>query len=409
MVRLSLRVALFLRATLPAVAMVAAVACSNASDDATGGAGSAGVAASNQTGGTFGAGATAGNGAQGGAATNAGRSGSAGAGATGGAKPAMGGSAGVGGAALGGGGGATNAGAPPQGGTSSAGGNGAAGAPTATGGAAGTAAAGASGRNGGGGANSGGGAGASGAAGRGAGGASAGGAGGSGGSGGYQACPASPCKIMPFGDSITFGVGDEGNGGYRGPLFASIAGAGQKVTFTGSLSNGPTTVANQSFPKRNEGHSGWGITEVTPYSGSNAGIATVIPNPGFSSGSGGVPDIILLHIGTNDQGSLSAMQMTSDLSTLLDKLITNAPNAYIVVAQIIPLGYGDNSVIKAYNQSIPGLVQTRASAGKHITSVDMFTGFAQNMLGSDDIHPNAAGYTFMAEHWYSVIGSLLPE
>jgi lysophospholipase L1-like esterase len=214
---------------------------------------------------------------------------------------------------------------------------------------------------------------------------------------------------MPLGDSITFGVNDEGNGGYRGPLFASAVAAGRKLTFNGSLSNGPTSVSGQTFPRKNEGHSGWGISEVTPYSGGNAGIATVVPAPAFSAGSGGIPDIILLHIGTNDQGSISATKMTADLSGFLDKIISNAPNAYLVVAQIIPLGYGDNAVIKAYNQSIPGLVQQRASAGKHIAIVDMFTGFTpSSMLGSDNIHPNSAGYKFIADHWYSAIGSLLP-
>lgn len=246
----------------------------------------------------------------------------------------------------------------------------------------------------------------------GAGGSGAGGTDGSGGDGamGYQACPSSPCKIMPFGDSITFGVGDEGNGGYRGPLFGLTVAEGQKVTFTGSISNGPTTVSGQTFPKKNEGHSGWGIAQVTQYSGNNAGIITVLPNPGFSSGSGGIPDIVLLHIGTNDQGTLSAAQMTSDLVKLLDKISAEAPDALVVVAQIIPLGYGNNEVIKTYNQSIPGLVQERANAGKHIMLVDMFTGYdAKTMIGSDAVHPNTAGYKFMADHWYSVIGEFLPN
>jgi lysophospholipase L1-like esterase len=237
-------------------------------------------------------------------------------------------------------------------------------------------------------------------------------AGANGDAGTYQPCPTdgSACKIMPLGDSITYGVNDEGNAGYRGPLFASAVAAGQKITFTGSLSNGPTSVSGQTFPQKNEGHSGSGISEVTPYSGGNAGIATVIPSPGFSSSSGGIPNIILLHIGTNDQGSFSATQMTSDLAGLLDKIIAGAPNAYIVVAQIIPLGYGTNDVIKAYNQSIPGLVQQRATAGKHITIVDMFTSFSPStMLGPDSIHPNSAGYKFMADHWYAVVGTLLPH
>lgn len=237
---------------------------------------------------------------------------------------------------------------------------------------------------------------------------------GGGGAGGatYQPCPSdgNPCKILPFGDSITFGVNDEGNGGYRGPLFALAVAAQQKLTFTGSLSNGPSTVSGQTFPKKNEGHSGWGISRVTPYSGSNAGIATVIPSPALDSGNGGIPNIILLHIGTNDQGSFTASQMTSDLAGLLDKIITAAPNALLVVAQIIPLGYGTNDVIKAYNQAIPALVQQRAAAGKHVALLDMYTGFsASTMLGSDSIHPNSTGYKFMADHWYSVIGSLLPN
>ena len=111
---------------------------------------------------------------------------------------------------------------------------------------------------------------------------------------------------MPLGDSITYGVNDLGDGGYRGPLLALAVAAGRKITFTGSLSNGPTSVSGQIFPQKNEGHSGWGISEVNPNSGGNAGIATVIPTPAFNSGSGGVPDIILLHIGTNDQGTLRA-------------------------------------------------------------------------------------------------------
>ena len=102
--------------------------------------------------------------------------------------------------------------------------------------------------------------------------------------------------------------------------------------------------------------------------------------------------------------------MVTDLNGLLDKIISNAPNALVAVAQIIPLGYGTNDVIKAYNQAIPGLVQQRVAAGKHVVLVDMYTGFtASSMLGSDSIHPNSAGYKFMADHWYSVIGSLLPK
>ena len=330
-------------------------------------------------------------------AGNVGSGGTGTGGATGGAI----GSGGSGSGGVTGNGGSGSGGASGKGGAGSGGVAGSAG--TGTGGTAGKGALGGSG-------------GAAGAGGRGgAGGTAGGGGGGSTGTGGaasYNPCSTggSPCKILPFGDSITFGVNDEGNAGYRGPLFASAVAAAQKITFTGSLSNGPSTVSGQNFPKNNEGHSGWGISEVTTYSNGNAGIATVIPSPALNSGSGGVPNIILLHIGTNDSGAFSATQMTSDLSGLLDKIIANAPDALVVVAQIIPLGYGTNTVIKAYNQAIPGLVQQRAAAGKHVALVDMYTGFnTSTMLGSDSIHPNSTGYKFMADHWYSVIGSLLPK
>jgi len=234
---------------------------------------------------------------------------------------------------------------------------------------------------------------------------------GSGGSGAYNPCPSSgnPCKVLPLGDSITWGVNDEGNAGYRGPLFALAVAAQQKITFTGSLANGPGTVSGQTFPPKNEGHSGWGISTVTAYSNGVAGIATVIPSPAFDSGSGGLPNIILLHIGTNDTGDSTAAEMTSRLGGLMDKIVAAAPDAELVVAKIIPLSWA-TSVINAYNDAIPGLVQTRASAGKHVVLADMNTGFVSStMMGSDSIHPNSSGYKFMADRWYSVIGPLLPK
>ena len=71
----------------------------------------------------------------------------------------------------------------------------------------------------------------------------------------YKPCPTNgdPCRILPFGDSITWGVDDEGNAGYRGPLFALTVAAHQKITFTGSLSNGPTTVQASLFPSTTRG------------------------------------------------------------------------------------------------------------------------------------------------------------
>ncbi|MGC4094889.1 MAG: SGNH/GDSL hydrolase family protein [Polyangiaceae bacterium] len=231
------------------------------------------------------------------------------------------------------------------------------------------------------------------------------------GSSGYRPCPTdgSACKILPFGDSITWGIGDEANAGYRGPLFGLAVAAQQKITFTGSLSNGPSSVSSQAFPKKNEGHSGWTISTVNQFSGSNAGVAALVPSPALDSASGGQPHIILMMIGTNDVSASTSSKMSSDLAALIDKLTGAAPNALLVVAKITPLSWAD-AVIKPYNDSIPNLVQTRANAGKHIVLADMYTGFTlASMMSSDNIHPNATGYKFMADRWYSVIGPMLPK
>ena len=74
---------------------------------------------------------------------------------------------------------------------------------------------------------------------------------------------------------------------------------------------------------------------------------------------------------------------------------------------------GTNTRVQTYNNAIPGLVQTRVAAGKHIAVVDMYGAFTANTnyqtaLMNDDLHPNDAGYMVMAQTWYAAISSYLP-
>lgn len=292
--------------------------------------------------------------------------------------------------------GGTSAGMPTQAAGTSAGGGGSASAGANAGGAAGqggtlgqAGAAGASTSGGQAGSSAGGTGGASG-------GTSAAGAGGSGGSGSYRPCPTdgSACKILPLGDSITWGI--QYDGAYRVQLFSKALADGHKITFTGSVSNGPSMVSNQPFPRANEGHSGWRIDQITG----------LVPKPALDT----IPHIVLLMIGTNDVYAASGQATMPDrLGALLDKLISAAPNALIVVAKITPLNNaGSSATIKTYNDAIPGLVQTRAAAGKHVILGDMNTGFTPAMLSNDGVHPNKSGYDFMGDTWYKLIGSFLP-
>ena len=231
--------------------------------------------------------------------------------------------------------------------------------------------------------------------------------GGAGGAGTYNPCPTdgTVCKILPFGDSITYGLQSSDGGGYREPLFKTVVAAGQKITFTGSLTNGPATVtvgtSTVAFPSNNEGHSGW---TIEPIGTSPGGISTLVPTPAFNT----IPHIVLLMIGTNDTYQSSGQaQMGDRLGVLLDEIVAAAPNALIVVATLTPLSTASwNAAATAYDAQIPGVLQTRVAAGKHLTMVDMSQLPVSEL--SDGIHPNDTGYAYMAGIWYAAIKDMLP-
>jgi hypothetical protein len=377
-------------------ALALLVACST--DDATGDMTSGGATnggSSSATGGTLNTGGMTGG--AGGAGKGGTASGSGGAG-TGGSSAGIAGTSG-GGSGRGGGSGAGGAasGAGGAGGAgSSAGGVGA-----GAGGAGGAA-------SGAGGAASG-----AGGVGAGAGGAAGGGAAGAGGGGGaFDPCPASdPCKILPLGDSITWGISF--GGGYRIKLMAHAATDMKKLTFVGyDTANPPSSsavsalgAASSMWTPNHEGHSGWTIqqddelvlgTSKANNDGVNYSGKKVVADLD--------PHIVLVHLGTNDfRGDIAGAP--ARLGTLIDHVVADAPNALVVVASVIVYP-GGGGAVKTFNDQIPGLVKTRADAGKHVVFVDLFTALTSSDL-SDGVHPNEGGYEKMAVGWYGVIKQYL--
>ncbi len=163
-----------------------------------------------------------------------------------------------------------------------------------------------------------------------------------------------------------------------------------------------TTSAGQTFPRNHEGHDGWTIDPGYSSYGSG-GISSLIPSPALT----GKPNIVLLHIGTNDANATKdTAGMATRLEALLDKIAQNAPDALIVVAQITPLGY-NNAPLTAYNAKIPGIVQSHAAKGQHVIGVDMSKMPVPADIASDSVHPNDQGYAYMANIWYAGIKNLL--
>jgi lysophospholipase L1-like esterase len=190
-------------------------------------------------------------------------------------------------------------------------------------------------------------------------------------------------RVMPLGDSITDGLTVPG--GYRIDLWQKLVADRYRVDFVGSLSNGPSSLGDHDH----EGHSGWTIAQV------DANVVNWLRNT--------TPRTVLLHIGTNDMFANSS-GAASRLSTLIDHITTTAPAADLFVATIIPLSGADTQV-RAYNAAIPGIVAAKASAGKHVHLVDMYSALTLGDL-ADGVHPNAGGYRKMADVWYRALQSV---
>ena len=210
---------------------------------------------------------------------------------------------------------------------------------------------------------------------------------------------------MPLGDSITFGLlpmTNGSNGGYRVELFRRAAADGHAISFVGREANGPTgDIEGQPFSRNHEGYSGYTIER----------IANDVAGPALAAAD---PDIVLLHIGTNNLYQGMPPNAPQALAGLIDQITEAEPEALVVVAQITPLGgFFPNNGVDEYNAAIPGIVQERVDAGKHVLLVNQFEPIAANpnfvqQLVPDNIHPNEAGYALMGDTWYAAIESVLP-
>jgi lysophospholipase L1-like esterase len=192
-------------------------------------------------------------------------------------------------------------------------------------------------------------------------------------------------KVMPMGDSITWGQGSSTNSGYRGPLWLRLRNeAGYAPDFVGTQTSGTIGDAD------NEGHRGWQIDQL------QANATTWINTY--------QPDVVLLHIGTNDMYRNYQVATAPDrLSALIDQILAARPGIYVLVAKIIPSTNADAQPrINAYNAAIPGIV---AAKGDHVRMVDMTNLASADLF--DQVHPNDAGYAKMSDRWYPVLTGVL--
>src|SRR5713226_8444984 len=194
-----------------------------------------------------------------------------------------------------------------------------------------------------------------------------------------------PIRILPLGDSITYGYAVPG--GYRLPLYQLLTNAGYNVDFTGTQTdNGAPALPDPDH----EGHSGWTIRGI------NAIATDVLASTDD-------PDVILLLIGVNDYNQNDDLANAhTRLQGLAENLATNRPYAKIIVANLLAttLQPQDVEIQTTFNPFVPMIASNEQALGHQIYFDDLRSALTTNDL-ADGLHPTQIGYNKMATNWFA--------
>lgn len=203
----------------------------------------------------------------------------------------------------------------------------------------------------------------------------------------------SDTKIMLMGDSITLG---STIAGFRQDLYRILRSRRSNFRFIGTQQDGhPGFFVLGDW--HHEGHSGFRIEQldVSSY---------------FASA--GIPDVLMLMIGTNNVSNGQAgSTCLSFLGTLLDTIKSLAPNCKVFVSSIPPwvapaASFAAKEIEReAYNAGISALCSAR---GVNFSYIDGTAGVGGAHMGNDGIHPAKAGYEIIARNYADALERNLP-
>jgi lysophospholipase L1-like esterase len=229
-----------------------------------------------------------------------------------------------------------------------------------------------------------------------------------------------PLRIMCLGDSITVGYTDNSGWnvpfkfGYRSRLYTLLKDAGYNVLFVGdspqpwnNASGDPSHggTVKPEFDLRDLGQDNHQGGRGAPISALKGWVAK------------GDPDLILLMIGINGISVNSPARIRS----LVETIVTENPDAQLVVAQITPYVNTQaekNKLLYDYNIYIRDtLVPEYAAKGHNVSTVDMYSLFLTDMNDYESVvapgkhsnnfnHPYNEEYDLMADRWFAAIEGL---
>jgi len=210
---------------------------------------------------------------------------------------------------------------------------------------------------------------------------------------------AAAAKIMPLGDSITRGSNPaipdpDYIVGYRQTLYLDLIDEGYDVYFVGGEQEGERALP--AFDIDHEGHGGWEADEI------------VNGNPLDPDGkldqwlAAHEPDIVLLHIGTNDiSDGEDPDDIVLEVKQILDEIFAYDPDTSVILARIINRQI-HNQNTTAFNNLLPGMVNGHPNRN-NIFIVDQESALTYPDDLGDEVHPNVTGYSKMADVWFSAL------
>lgn len=205
--------------------------------------------------------------------------------------------------------------------------------------------------------------------------------------------PGGAQRIMALGDSITGSPGC-----WRALLWQRLQESGHTdVDFVGTL---PPQGCGFPYDGENEGHGGILVT--------NMAAQNQLP-PWLAASR---PDVVMMHLGTNDVWSgRPTAQILDAYTALVGQMRASNPGMKILVAQIIPMNPATcpqcAGRVVDLNDAIPGWAAQLSTAGSPIIVVDTWTGFDTGADTGDGVHPNAAGDRKLADTWHPVLAGVL--
>ncbi|KAK5127598.1 hypothetical protein LTR85_006938 [Meristemomyces frigidus] len=193
-------------------------------------------------------------------------------------------------------------------------------------------------------------------------------------------------KIMPLGASIVWGQDSTDGDGFRLLLRDMLEANGNNVSYVGTRFHGNmTNNACEAYP-------GDTIDEVQSRANSSGAWEYV-------------PNVVLVHLGTNDceapaheNSSIAADKFVS----FLQNIKSHNADALVVASDLIRnLNHDVDECIVHFNSHLPRIVREAKEGGQKITLVDMHDAVPFSDINTTDLtHPTDAGYAIMARVWY---------